>query len=43
MSNYWLDRMERRRAEETKRGLLKKIGKIVSKSLRLKKGRKDAN
>lgn len=38
MRNYWLDRIE-----ETKRSLLKKIGEAVSKSLRLKKGKKDGN
>lgn len=43
MRNFWLDRIEQRKRQETKRELLKKIGEIVSKSLRGKKGKKDGN
>ena len=43
MRNYWLDRLERRKEVETKRNLLKKLGEIVSKSLRVKKDKKDGN
>jgi len=43
MRNFWLDRIEQRKAQQTKRDLLKKIGEAVSKSLRGKKGKKDGN
>jgi hypothetical protein len=42
MRNFWLDRIERRKEEEIKKGKLKKIGEDISKSLR-KKGKKDGN
>ena len=44
MRNYWLNRIERRREEEVKKSMLKRIGEEISKALRVKKGnKKDGN